>query len=156
MSPSVVPWFLSTVFMLIGGTLGVIAYRGFRKVRRLLQRGARTQGVVTRLRATEMRPAGSEATITLKSSGTTVYYPVISWTTADNHPMETEGTLARPLGRTPAPGTRVTVVYDPADPSRWTLSSEGTVMYGLVAGIGAVFAVAGVTILLVRVLAGPF
>ncbi|MFJ8073394.1 DUF3592 domain-containing protein [Streptomyces sp. NPDC096176] len=142
MSPSLVPWLFSLAFTPVGAVLGVAAYRNVRRNRSLLQRGMRAQGVVTRLEATRMHH-GSEATITIRSSGTTAYYPVVAWTTADNRAMETRSNTARPRARTFAVGARVEVRYDPADPSRWMLPAESNGIWWLFVALGALFVVIG-------------
>ncbi|MEU0370791.1 DUF3592 domain-containing protein [Streptomyces sp. NPDC006283] len=142
MSPALVPWLFSLAFTPAGAVLGVAAYRTVRRNRSLRRTGTRAQGVVTRLEATRMQH-GSEATITIRSSGTTVCFPVIAWTTVDGRAMETRSNTARPRARTFAVGARVEVRYDPADPSRWTLPAEGNGLWWLFVALGATFAVIG-------------
>ncbi|MEV2254445.1 DUF3592 domain-containing protein [Streptomyces sp. NPDC050147] len=134
--------------MLTGAITSAVACRGLLRDRRLRQKGAWAQGVVTRLHPTKL---GSDPS----GPSTPMYCPVIAWTTADGRPMETESHVARALHRNAPPGTPVTVYYDPADPSRWTPSSAGTRIYWLVAAAGAVFALIGVGIALVMVFWGP-
>lgn len=147
MPPSLEFWLLPTVFMLIGAVTSAIACRALLRDRSLRRRGARAEGVVTRLRPTRLSSKRS-------GPSTIVYYPVIAWTTADGRPMETEGHIARELHRNAPPGTPVTVYYDPAAPSRWTLPSAGTRMYWLFGATGATFALIGVGIALVMVFWG--
>ncbi|MBO8201103.1 DUF3592 domain-containing protein [Streptomyces smyrnaeus] len=143
MSPSSVAFLLGAGFLPAGAAVGALSYREVRRVRRLLRSGATAQGVVTRLSATEMRSSSSEGTIPVGSYGNLVYYPVVEWVTADGRPMETTANIARPLDRTPAPGTQVCVRYDSADPSCWALESNGTGMFRGFAAIGALCAVIG-------------
>ncbi len=100
-----------------------------------------------RLQCTTMRSPSS-------GSSKVGYFPVIAWTTADGRPMETDDRVVRELHHSPPPGTPVTVYYDPADPSRWMVPSTAALVYWLLGGIGAVFAVAGVGILLAMVFWG--
>ncbi|WKX68764.1 DUF3592 domain-containing protein [Streptomyces sp. XD-27] len=142
MSHSAVLWVFSLTFTPMGAVIGVAAYLKVRQIRRLVLTGIRAQGVVTRHEPTQMQGHG-DATIIIRSSGTTVYFPVIAWTTADNRPMETRSDIARPLDETLAIGARVEVRYDPADPSRWTLPAESNSLWWLAVGLGALFAVIG-------------
>ncbi|MFD9727367.1 DUF3592 domain-containing protein [Streptomyces sp. NPDC059072] len=143
MSASQVLWILALAFTLPGAVVGTAAYRKVRQIRTLLRRGARAQGVVTRLEATKLEGPGEGATITIRSSGTTVYSPVVAWTTADGQAMETSTNVARSLARTPAVGTRVEIRYDPTDPSRWTLPAEGSGFWRLGVALGGLFFVIG-------------
>ncbi|MGW7079819.1 DUF3592 domain-containing protein [Streptomyces sp. NPDC054866] len=133
--------------MLLGAVTSAIACRALLRDRRLRRKGAKAEGVVTRLHPTRMSSNRS-------SPSTIVYCPVIAWTTADGRPMETEGHIARALHRNAPPGTPVTVYYDPADPSRWTFPSAATRIYWLVGATGAIFALIGVGIALVMVFWG--
>jgi hypothetical protein len=72
-----------------------------------------------------------------------VYFPVITWTTADVQPMETEDRVARGFHRNPPLGTPLMVFHDSADPSHWTLASTGTHMHWLVGATRGVFALFG-------------
>jgi len=143
MSDSSVPWILSLAFTPVGIVLGVVMYRKIRRNRTLLRTGASAQGVVTDLEPTQLQGHGSEGGRTVRSYGTTVYYPVIAWTTADDRPMETRTGIARPREQTFAIGTEVEVRYDPADPSRWTLPAESNNILWIFTAMGAVFAAVG-------------
>ncbi|QLH24930.1 DUF3592 domain-containing protein [Streptomyces sp. Rer75] len=154
MSGSPAPWIFSLVFTLVGTVLGVVMYRQIQRRRTLLRTGARAQGVVTGLEPTHMTP-GSEGGRTIRSYGTLVYYPVISWTTADDRPMETRFHMARPREKTFALGTRVEVRYDPADPSRWTLPAESDTVWWLFTAVGALFAAIGLGSFIWALLALP-
>ncbi|MEU8844067.1 DUF3592 domain-containing protein [Streptomyces roseus] len=143
MSSSSALGILSLAFAVPGAVLGTASYRKVRATRRLLRDGARAQGVVIRLEAVRMQGAGSEESITIRSTGTTAYAPVVAWSTADGRAMETTSSLARPLDRTPAAGTRVEVRYDPADPSKWVLPAGGNGLWWVFVGLGALFTVIG-------------
>jgi hypothetical protein len=147
MSPSQVPWLFALIFTPTGTVVGVVAFLKVRQARRLLRQGTRARGVVTRLEQTRIAP-GSNSTSTSHSVGTTVYYPVIAWSTADGQAMETRAGIARPKDRTLPVGTRVEVRYDPADPSRWTLPAEGNGFWWLFVALGALFVVVGLGFLL--------
>ncbi|MGP3975878.1 DUF3592 domain-containing protein [Streptomyces sp. 8N114] len=133
--------------MLVGTVCSAIGCRDLLRARSLRRKGARAEGVVTRLQPSSMRTYRS-------GPSATVYSPVIAWTTADGRPMETEHNLARELHHNPPPGTQVTVCYDPADPSRWTLPSAGTFVDWFVGAMGAAFAVVGLAMLLSMTLWG--
>ncbi|RSS68891.1 DUF3592 domain-containing protein [Streptomyces sp. WAC06614] len=143
MSPSLTPWILALVFTPLGTVVAAASYAKVRRVRRLLRDGATAEGVVVRLEASRMQDADSDATVTLRSSGTTVYAPVIAWTTGDGRRMETTSALARPRDKVPAPGRRVQVRYDPADPTRWTPAGDGPALWQLFTAVGALFTATG-------------
>ncbi len=143
MSTSQVLWLFALIFIPAGAVIGAAAYRKAWQVRTLVRRGARAHGVVIRLAATKLEGPGEGGTITFRSSGTTVYYPVIAWITADGRAMETRTDIARSRDRTLAVGTRVEVRYDPAKPTRWTLPAESSLLWWLFVGIGALFVVIG-------------
>ncbi|MFJ3174317.1 DUF3592 domain-containing protein [Streptomyces roseus] len=143
MSSSSALGILSLAFAVPGAVLGTASYRKVRATRRLLRDGARAQGVVIRLAAMRMQGAGSDDSITIRSTGTTAYAPVVAWNTADGRAMETTSSLARPLARTPAAGTRVEVRYDPADPSKWVLPAGGNGLWWVFVALGALFTVLG-------------
>ncbi|NXY99537.1 DUF3592 domain-containing protein [Streptomyces sp. BR123] len=142
MSPSPALWFFSLIFTLVGAVFGTVGYREVRKTGQLLRKGVTAQGVVTRLEPMQLE-GQSEASITIRSTGTTVYCPVIAWSTADSRPMETTSRLGRPRDRTLRVGSRVEVRYDPADPSRWTLPAEGNGLGRAFVAMGALFVVLG-------------
>ncbi|MFF1342008.1 DUF3592 domain-containing protein [Streptomyces sp. NPDC058290] len=143
MPPSSTLWILSLAFALPGAVLAAVSCHKVRETRRLLRDGVRAQGVVIRLEAMRMEGAGSGDSITIRSTGTTAYAPVVAWTTADGRAMETSSNVARPLNRTPAVGTRVEVRYDPANPSRWILPAGGNGLWWVFVGVGALFTVIG-------------
>ncbi|MFJ5724733.1 DUF3592 domain-containing protein [Streptomyces sp. NPDC093149] len=142
MSPYQVLWLFALLFTPAGVAVGVVAFLKVQQARRLLREGTRARGVVTHLEQTRIAPV-SDTTSTSRSSGTTVYYPVIAWSTGDGRAMETRANIARPKNRTLPVGARVEVRYDPADPSRWTLPAEGNGFWWLFVAIGALFVVIG-------------
>ncbi|MFK0259251.1 DUF3592 domain-containing protein [Streptomyces sp. NPDC090445] len=142
MSPSLALCFFSLIFTLVGAVFGTVGYREVRKTDHLLRKGMTAQGVVTRLAPMKLE-GQSEASITIRSTGTTVYCPVIAWTTADDRPMETTSKLGRARDKTFRVGSRVEVRYDPADPSRWTLPAEGNGLGRVFVAMGALFLVLG-------------
>ncbi|MFJ9643638.1 DUF3592 domain-containing protein [Streptomyces sp. NPDC004244] len=142
MSPSLVLWLFSLIFTLPGAAIGTAAYREVRKNDHLLRKGMTAQGVVTRLAPMQLE-GQSEASLTLRSTRTTVYRPVIAWTTADDRPMETTSNVGRPRDKTLRVGSRVEVRYDPADPSRWTLPAQGSGLWWAGVAMGALFVVLG-------------
>ncbi|MFB7982584.1 DUF3592 domain-containing protein [Streptomyces vinaceus] len=133
---------LASVFTAAGSVIGVVAFLKIRRVRFLLREGSTARGVVTRLEETRIAPA-SDTGSTSRSVGTTVYYPVITWSTGDGRAMETRTNIARPKGRTLPVGARVEVRYDQADPSRWILPAEGTAFWWLFTALGALFVALG-------------
>ncbi|MFD8019043.1 DUF3592 domain-containing protein [Streptomyces lavendulae] len=142
MSASQILLLFASVFTATGSVLGVVASLKIRRVRFLLREGSTARGMVTRLEATRIAPASDVGSIS-RSVGTTVYYPVITWSTADGRAMETRTNIARPKDRTLPVGSRVEVRYDQADPSRWTLPAEGTAFWWLFCALGALFVVMG-------------
>ncbi|MFJ6350549.1 DUF3592 domain-containing protein [Streptomyces sp. NPDC092046] len=143
MSSSQVLWILALAFIPTGVLAAAAAYRRIRQIRRLVRQGERAQGVVVRLEPTQLEGPGSDAGITLRSSGTTVYYRVIAWATADGQAMETRTPIARSLERGPRLGARVEVRYDPAKPTRWTPAAESTGLWWLFVAVGGVFVAVG-------------
>ncbi|MEU3192570.1 DUF3592 domain-containing protein [Streptomyces sp. NPDC006992] len=152
MSPFGLSLLFSAVFMPVGAMVGALAYGRVRRIRSLLADGAQARGVVTRLEAREMSGPSESGGVTFRSYGTTVYHPVVSWTTEAGRPMETRNMIGRPLHRTPPVGTEVTVFYDQAKPSRWTMASEGTAIPRVCVAVGAVFLAVGTGFLLGGVL----
>ncbi|MFF8729347.1 DUF3592 domain-containing protein [Streptomyces sp. NPDC015171] len=147
MSPSQILWLFASVFTPVGAAGGGVALLKVRRVRRLLREGATARGVVTRHEQTRIAPA-ADTTSVRRSSGTTVYYPVVAWSTGDGRAMETRADIARPKNRTLPVGARVEVRYDPANPSRWTLPAEGNGLWWLFLALGALFAVMGLGFLI--------
>lgn len=100
-----VPLLFTLVGLLFAG-IGVRTVVGSRRFRRVAQPAP---GVVTDLR---YRPGRGD------SSGS--YHPVLRFTTADGRQVDTESMYGRSPARARA-GDRVTVLYDPADPTRAVL-----------------------------------
>lgn len=113
---------------------------GFRR------RGGTAQGTITALR--EVAAGGSGAG--MPGMGTRlVYRPTVRFTTADGAEVEAES----PAGTNPAPGQVgkvVTVRYDPADPSRFSLTpaarAAGCLAWALILLGGLVFVVAALVL----------
>ncbi|MFG2291774.1 DUF3592 domain-containing protein [Streptomyces sp. NPDC048603] len=144
---SLVPWILALVLTASGAAIGTAAYIRARRTQRLLRTGTTARGVVSRLKTSRMSGMDSDATIVFRSTGTTVYAPVIAWTTAGDRRMETESSIARTKDKTPAPGTRVEVLYDPANPDHWILAGESPKLWWFGAALGALFTMAGLGLL---------
>ena len=135
MSDSSVLWSLSLAFTVIGTVLGVVMYRPIRRRRNLLRTGVSALGVVIDLEPAHL---GSSS-----GRGTLVYYPVISWVTADDRPMETKPTMGRPREDTFPIGTELEVRYDPTNPSDWMLPEESTNVFRVFTVVGAAFVATG-------------
>ncbi|MFB7836038.1 DUF3592 domain-containing protein [Streptomyces sp. NPDC056056] len=142
MSVSHALWLFALLFTPAGAVIGIVAGRKALQARRLLRRGSVAQGAVTRLERTQIAP-GSDSTSTTRSYGTTVYYPVVAWTTAEGRTMESRARIARPAGQVRPVGSRVEVRYDPADPAQWTLPADGIAFWWLFVGMGSVFSLVG-------------
>lgn len=142
MPASVILWLFALLFTPAGSLVGILAYRKIHQARHLLRHGTVAQGVVTRLERTRIAPA-SDINSNITSYGTTVYYPVIAWNTADGRPMESRAQIARPQGSARPVGARVEVRYDPADPLRWALPEEGNTFWWLIVALGALFGMVG-------------
>ncbi|MFF4187244.1 DUF3592 domain-containing protein [Streptomyces sp. NPDC001691] len=130
------------LFTTAGAVVGVVASLKIRQTRRLLREGTAARGVVTRHEQTRIAP-GADSMSTSRSSGTTVYYPVIAWSTGAGEAMETRADIARPKTKVLPVGARVELRYDPKDPSRWTLPAEGSGFWWLFVAQGALFVVVG-------------
>lgn len=109
---------------------------------RFRQRADMAQGTITALRA--VAAGGSGAAVSGMGTGL-VYRPTVRFTTADGQTLEVESRT----GTNPAPGevgNAVTVRYDPADPSRFSLTSSarasGCVAWALILLGGLVFVAA--------------
>ncbi|MFG3253641.1 DUF3592 domain-containing protein [Streptomyces sp. NPDC048172] len=136
MSQSQILLLLSAAFLLAGTVLCATMTRLLRKSRHLHRNGVRTEGVVTRLQATRMgTPGGNTSSV--------VYYPIVAWATAEGRRMETRSPIVRPHHANPAPGTSLTVLYDPNNPAHATLPSTDTRVYWVFVGVGALFILLG-------------
>ncbi|EFL22284.1 hypothetical protein SSOG_01996 [Streptomyces himastatinicus ATCC 53653] len=78
MSDSLALWIFSLALTLAGTFIGIVMYRQIHERRTLLRTGASAEGVVTDLEPTQLKGHGSEGGVTIRSYGTTAYYPVIS------------------------------------------------------------------------------
>ena len=132
--PLVIVPVLFTVVGLIFATMG---FRTLRTDRDFQAVALRAPGTVTDLR---FRSVGRR-----RASGT--WFPVVRFDTADGRRIDTEAMY----GRRPAParrGEEVTVLYDPADPTRAALEGKsGGGALGLIfVVVGLTFAALGVAI----------
>jgi hypothetical protein len=123
---------LGLVFGLIGGGI-VMNAREFRR------RAQRTRGLVVGLRAS-------------RSDDGTSYYPTIRFTTIYGQQVEAETTYGSnpPPAR---PGEEVTVLYDPARPTRIRIDSaagSGTLLGGIFLAVGIVLFTAGAGVALAQ------
>ncbi|XVQ89813.1 DUF3592 domain-containing protein [Microbispora siamensis] len=123
---------LGLVFGLIGGGITMNA-REFRR------RAQRTRGLVVGLRAS-------------RSDDGTSYYPTIRFTTIYGQQVEAETTYGSnpPPAR---PGEEVTVLYDPARPTRIRIDSaagSGTLLGGIFLAVGIVLFTAGAGVALAQ------
>ncbi|GIH64616.1 MULTISPECIES: DUF3592 domain-containing protein [Microbispora] len=123
---------LGLVFGLIGGGITMNA-REFRR------RAQRTRGLVVGLRAS-------------RSDDGTSYYPTIRFTTLYGQQVEAETTYGSnpPPAR---PGEEVTVLYDPARPTRIRIDSaagSGTLLGGIFLAVGIVLFTAGAGVALAQ------
>ncbi|WP_182902246.1 DUF3592 domain-containing protein [Microbispora sp. H10830] len=123
---------LGLVFGLIGGGITMNA-REFRR------RAQRSRGLVVGLRAS-------------RSDDGTTYYPTIRFTTVYGQQVEAETTYGSnpPPAR---PGEEVTVLYDPARPTRIRIDSaagSGTLLGGIFLTVGIVLFTAGAGVALAQ------
>ncbi|WP_169984425.1 DUF3592 domain-containing protein [Microbispora sp. H10836] len=123
---------IGLLFGLIGGGITMNA-REFRR------RAQRTRGLVVGLRAS-------------RSDDGTVYYPTIRFTTMYGQQVEAE--TAYGSNPPPArPGEEVTVLYDPAKPTRIRIDSaagSGTLLGGVFLAVGIVLFAAGAGVALAQ------
>jgi hypothetical protein len=127
------------LIVVIGGAMLASQFR-FR------QRAGTAQGTITALRA--VATGGPGAGTSGLATGL-VYRPTVRFTTADGQTLEVES----PAGTNPAPGqvgNAVTVSYDPADPSRFSLTStarrSGCVAWALILLGGLIFVLAALVL----------
>ncbi|GIH48444.1 Protein of unknown function [Microbispora rosea] len=123
---------IGLVFGLIGGGITMNA-REFRR------RAQRARGLVVGLRAS-------------RSDDGTSYYPTIRFTTVYGQQVEAETTFGSnpPPAR---PGEEVTVLYDPARPTRIRIDSaagSGTLLGGIFLAVGIVLFTAGAGVALAQ------
>ena len=124
------------LFAVAGAFFVVVGVRGRRAARAFEQRAEETYGFVTEVR---WRTVGRRPPRQLLA------FPVLSFTTRDGRPVEAEAAFGTQPPRAKE-GDQVTVLYDPADPTRPRLSGTGTekTLYGLFVGLGGLFVVLGV------------
>lgn len=128
---------VSLALVLFGLLFVFLGRRGIRAARQFRSVAQRAPGVVTDLRY-----------LTLHDGANGAWYPVLRFATADGRHVDTTAMY----GRSPAPARRgdaVTVLYDPADPTRAALEGSagtGTFLGALFTGLGLTFALLGLTI----------
>lgn len=125
------------LFTFVGVVLAATGSRTLRAARRFQAVAVRSHGVVTDL---HYRSVGRDI-----SSGT--WFPFLRFKTADGRQIDTEAMY----GRRPAParrGDEVTVLYDPADPTRAALEGKfgGGVLGVMLLVMGLLFATLGLMI----------
>ena len=125
------------LFTLVGVVLASTGVRTLRAARRFQAVALRAPGVVTDLR---YRSVG-------RNIGSGTWFPVLRFDTADGRQIDTEAMY----GRRPAPvrrGDEVTVLYDPADPTRAALEGRfgGGFLGVMLLVIGLLFATLGLMI----------
>jgi len=123
---------LGLVFGLIGGGIT-------RNAREFRRRAQRTRGLVVGLRAS-------------RATDGTVYYPAIRFTTIYGQQVEAETTYGSnpPPAR---PGQEVTVLYDPARPTRIRIDSaagNGMLLGGIFLAVGIVLFTVGAGVALAQ------
>lgn len=128
---------VSLALVVFGLLFVFLGRRGIRAARQFRSVAQRAPGVVTDLRFQSVDGSADGA-----------WYPVLRFATADGRHVDTTAMY----GRIPAPARRgdaVTVLYDPADPTRATLEGSagtGTFLGALFTGLGLTFALLGLTI----------
>lgn len=137
-SGSVVPTLLPLAFAAFGLVFVAVGARTVVTARRFLRTAHRVPGLVTELQYRSGDSGG-------------LWYPVLRFTTEDGRQVDTTAMY----GTSPAParaGERVTVLYDPARPTRAALHGRvgGTLLGGVFVVLGGVFAAVGLGILLAR------
>ncbi len=127
------------LFTVVGVAFAGIGLRTLRTARRFRAVALRAPGVVTDLRYRSPRAS---------ASGT--WFPVLRFLTDDGRHIETEAMY----GRWPAParrGDHVTVLFDPAQPTRAALDGEpaGRFLGAIFVVLGLLFAVLGLAMAVV-------
>ena len=125
------------LFTLAGVVLASTGFRTLRAARRFHAVALRSPGVVTDLR---YRSVG-------RNIGSGTWFPVLRFNTADGRQIDTEAMY----GRRPAAarrGDEVTVLYDPADPTRAALEGKigGSALGVMLLVMGLLFATLGLMI----------
>jgi hypothetical protein len=111
-----IAWFFPAGFVLIGGAMVAFALRAKRARARWEASASRAPGEVTDLRWQSVGHAGDR---------TPLAFPVLRFSLPDGRTVETQSTWG--TNPPPAkPGAQVTVLYDPADPTRASVPAGGT------------------------------
>ena len=124
-------------FLVVGLLLARVGFRAGRREEAFAASAARAPGVLTELR---WRAVGRT---TGASSSSRVAFPVVRFTTSDGREVEVE----TDQGRSPAPGEEgqaLTVLYDPADPTRVVIEEfrgQGRTVNGCLGAMGVAFVV---------------
>lgn len=126
------------LFIVVGITFVFAGFHTVRTSRAFRAVALRAPGIVTDLRYRIFGPAGDG------QSG--IWFPVLRFETADGRHIDTEAMY----GRSPPParkGDSVTVLYDPADPTRAALDQPGVGAFGVLFSVlGVLLAVVGLVI----------
>ncbi|MFJ6794922.1 DUF3592 domain-containing protein [Streptomyces sp. NPDC091268] len=135
-------WLFSLIPLTIGLVFLGFGAHGLRRAKALRRAGITAQGRIVRH---DVRRDGE---------GSTLYFPVVAWTTRDGRACEHASRFGR--GRVSGPfgvGAAATVRYDPRDPSRFALQGwDVTSVDLLFAVLGALFTAGTLTVVLVRLL----
>lgn len=111
-----IAWFFPAGFILIGGAMVAFALRAKRARASWEATASRAPGEVTDLRWQSVGQAGDR---------TPLAFPVLRFSLPDGRTVETQSTWG--TNPPPAkPGAQVTVLYDPADPTRASVPAGGT------------------------------
>jgi hypothetical protein len=111
-----IAWLFPAGFVLIGGGMIAVSLRAKRSRANWEAAASRAAGEVTDLRWQSVGQAGDR---------TRLAFPVVRFSLPDGRTVETQSTW----GTNPPqakPGAQVTVLYDPADPTRASLPAGGT------------------------------
>ena len=140
MFETLLPFLLVPAGLIAGGIFfALLGFRPRRADDAFIQSARRAPGVLTdlRWRSHDYGPPGDM---------TRMAYPVVRFTTADGKVVEVETTQAR----SPAPGRKgqaVTVLYDPADPTRVMIEDflgQGRMMHGCIGFVGIALTLFGI------------
>ena len=136
-----IPGLLGLFFFLLGSAFVRMGVRG-RGVSREFERVAqRAQGEVTDIRYERVGPPGDSSSHRI---------PVLRFTLPDGRVVETEGRMGT-SAVTVRTGQRVTVLYDPEQPTRARVEGQfgggAALAHGCGASIGALFAVVGLLLM---------
>ena len=132
---SAVAWFFPAGFLLIGSGMIARAVKAKRRRARWEADAASTSGEVTDLRWQSVGQAGDSNLLA---------FPVLRFSLPDGRTVETQSSWGTnpPAAK---PGTQVTVLYDPADPTSASLPAGGTasVVSGVIMALGGILIAVG-------------